>query len=162
GMTRAARRPPCTGRVPKLASWHTLGGQTPSDTPPVLARPSPRLVGGRHGYRLHRRRHVDGERRALARLALRRHVPAHHPAELPLNPQPQPCPLLLPPLGAVRLAERLEQPLQLLLRHPDPRVDPPERQPLPTLPVEPAARQRDRPLLGELAGVGKQVQQALP
>ena len=62
------------------------------------------------------------ERRALAVGALDRQIPAHQSAEMPTDRQPQPGPTVLAPGAGLRLGERLEQPPQLLLGHPNPRI----------------------------------------
>ena len=69
-----------------------------------------------------RRRQGDGERRALAVGAGDSQVAAHQPAEVAADRQPESGPTVLAPGGGLGLGERLEEPPELLLRHPDPGV----------------------------------------
>ena len=62
-------------------------------------------------------------------------VAAHQPAEVAADRQPQPGPAVLAPGGRLGLGERLEQPPELLLGHPDPGVGDGERQPVVRLPL---------------------------
>ena len=73
------------------------------------------------------------------------------------SPSPVPPYLLL--VRGLGLGERLEQPAELLLGHPDPGVGDGEGEPVVGLSLH---GQADGAVVGELGGVGEQVEQRLP
>ena len=103
----------------------------------------------------------DGEGAAPARLALDGDVAAHHPAEPPAHRQAETGPAVPARRGRVGLGEGLEQPRELLGRHADARVAHAEHHPVLAVGRLAGHRQRDRPALGELAGVAQEVEQGL-
>ena len=105
---------------------------------------------------------LDGERGPLALLALHGHVAAHHLAEALRDRQPQARAAVLARRAGVGLAEFLEEPRHLVRRHADAGVRDTPADTRPRRQRDALRLQRDRPLLGKLAGIAEQVEQALP
>src|SRR5262245_24160738 len=106
-------------------------------------------------------RQTHRKHRALARLARRGDVPAHHARELAREGKSETRAAKALRRAGIGLAELLEQ-LSLLLRsHADAGVSNRELDPVATA-GNPARPQPDLAFLGELAGIAQQVEQYLP
>ena len=104
---------------------------------------------------------ADGEGRALAELALDGDIAAHHLAETAADRESEPRAAVLARGGRIGLHEFLEQPADLLGRHPDAGVGDRHRD-LCASPVRDACHfDRDVATLRELVGVAHEIEQRL-
>src|SRR5262245_28775961 len=107
---------------------------------------------------------ADRERAAAAKLAPDLHVASHHATQAPRQGEAEAGASVLPAGMGADLREVLEQPGHVLRAHADPGIGHLEPHPWGLEARQPLAPspQRDRTLLGELARVGQEVEQALP
>src|SRR5262245_61143585 len=91
------------------------------------------------------------------RLALDRHVAAHHPRELAADGEPEPCAAELLRGGCIGLAKFLKQLRLLLERHADAGVGDGQLDEVAAI-AHPAPAQRHLALFGEFASIAQEVE----
>ena len=106
-------------------------------------------------------RQPDREGRALSSGALHGDVPAHHAAKLKTDVETQSGAAETPGRRHLGLREGLEELLPLFRHHTDPGVGHPEHDLVDSCPLLAEHLQGDHPVVGELGGVRKKVQQHL-